>query len=61
MYLIIALSTGLTVVSLIGQGSPELARDDGSIARSVALGLLFVAAGLFAARDGLFRPRFDIT
>jgi Concanavalin A-like lectin/glucanases superfamily len=60
MYLITALFTGITVASLIGQGGPELARDDGSVARSVALGLLFVAAGLFAARDGSFRPRFDI-
>ena len=50
MYLITVLFTGLTVASL-GQGGPELARDDGSVARSVALGVLFVAAGLFAARD----------
>jgi hypothetical protein len=50
MYLITALFTGLTVASLVGQGGPELAREDGSVARSVALGLLFVAAGLFAAR-----------
>jgi hypothetical protein len=52
MYLITALFTGLTVASLVGQGGPELAREDGSVVRSVALGLLFVAAGLFAARDG---------
>ena len=37
------------------QGGPELARDDGSVARSVALGVLFVAAYLFAAfRDASF-------
>ena len=52
MYLLTALFTALTVASLVGQGGPELARDDGSVARSVAFGLLFVAAGLFAARDG---------
>ena len=52
MYLITALFTGLTVASLIGQGGLELAHNGGSVARSVALGLLVVAAGLFAARDG---------
>ena len=54
MYLVTVLFTGLTVASLAGQGGPELARDDGSVARSVALGVLFVAAGLFAARDASF-------
>ena len=39
MYLLTALFTALTVASLVGQGGPELARDDGSVARSVALGL----------------------
>ena len=38
MYLVTVLFTGLTVASLAGQGGPELARDDGSVARSVALG-----------------------
>jgi Concanavalin A-like lectin/glucanases superfamily len=52
MYLITALFAGLTVASLVGQGGSELARGDGSVARSVALGLLIVATGLFAARDG---------
>ena len=47
MYLITALFAGVTVASMVGQGGPELARNDGSVARSVALGLLFVAAGLF--------------
>ena len=47
--LVTVLFTGLTVASLAYQGGPELARDDGSVARSVALGVLFVAAGLFAA------------
>jgi hypothetical protein len=51
MYLITALFTGLTVASLIGQGSLEHAHDDGADARSVTLGLLFVAAGLLAARE----------
>ena len=32
MYLITVLFTGLTVASLAGQGGPELARDDGSVA-----------------------------
>jgi hypothetical protein len=52
MYLLTALFTALTVASLAGHGGPELARDDGSVARSVALGLVFVAAGLVAARNG---------
>jgi hypothetical protein len=52
MYFLTALFTGVTVVSIVGQGGSELARDDGSVARSVALGLLFVAAGLLAGRFG---------
>ena len=59
MYLLTALFTALTVASLVGQGGPELARDDGSVARSVALGLVFVAAGLFAAWGPL--PRIAAT
>ena len=52
IYVITALFVGVTVVSLAGEGGLEFARqDDGSIARSMALGLLFVAAGLLA------RPR----
>ena len=43
MAFLTALFTALTVASLVGQGGPELARDDGSVARSVALGLVFVA------------------
>ena len=52
MYLLTALF-GLTVASPVGQGGPELARDDGSVARSVALGLVFVAAGLVPWRTPL--------
>jgi hypothetical protein len=33
-------------------GGFEFMRYDGGIARSAALGLLFVITGLFAARDG---------
>ena len=52
MYLITLLFAGVTVVSLVGHGGIELARHDGGIARSMAIGLLLVTAGLFAARDG---------
>jgi Concanavalin A-like lectin/glucanases superfamily len=51
MYLLTALFAVLTVASLAGEGASELGRDDGSVARSVAFGLLLVAAGLFAARS----------
>jgi hypothetical protein len=55
MYLLTALFAVLTVASLAGEGASELGRDDGSVARSVAFGLLLVAAGLFAAWST--RPR----
>jgi hypothetical protein len=52
IYVITALFVGVTVVSLASEGSLEFARPgDGSIVRSMALGLLLVAAGL------LTRPR----
>lgn len=52
MYLIAAVFTGVTLTSLAGWGGLELARDDGGIARSMALGLLLVTAGVLGARDG---------
>jgi hypothetical protein len=54
IYLIAAVFTGVTVVSLTGQGGLELARDDGGNARSAALGLLLVTVGLVSA---LYRSR----
>ena len=41
--------TAVTLVSLSGEAALDLARDDGGIARSVALGVLFVVAGLVSA------------
>ncbi len=52
MYIISAVFTGVTVVSLTGQGGSEPVRHDGGLARSAALGLLFVTAGLLGARFG---------
>ena len=57
MYLIVALFTAVTVVSLTGEGGIQLARDDGAIARSAALGLLLVAVGLVGARYGSRQAR----
>jgi hypothetical protein len=51
MYLIAAAFAGLTVASLVGAGGVELAQEGGT-ARSVALGLLLVAAGLLGALRG---------
>lgn len=52
MYLIAAVLAGLTLASAAGPGGLGLAHDDGSFARSAALGLLLVVAGLLAARRG---------
>ncbi len=52
MYLIAAVFTGLTVVSLAGEGGLEHARADGGTARSAALGVLLVTAGLLSAWYG---------
>jgi Concanavalin A-like lectin/glucanases superfamily len=46
MYLLAAVFTAVTVVSVAGAGSAEVARDYGGIARSIALGLLLVTAGV---------------
>jgi hypothetical protein len=48
MYVMTALFAGVTLVSL--GGGLDLAREDGSVARSVALGALLVTAGLLSAR-----------
>jgi hypothetical protein len=53
MYLLVAVFAGLTVGSLAG--GLELAHDEGGIARSAALGLLLVTAGLWRFRYGLPR------
>jgi hypothetical protein len=50
MYLLGAVYTAASVVSLIDPGGPDLTRDDGGIARSTALGMLLVTAGLLALR-----------
>jgi Concanavalin A-like lectin/glucanases superfamily len=52
MYFIAVVFTGVTVVSIAGPGGVELSRDDGGIARSAALGLLLVTAGLLSVRHG---------
>lgn len=53
MSVITVVFTAVTLVSLAGEGGLDLARDDGGFARSVALGVLFVVAGLVSAA----RPR----
>jgi Concanavalin A-like lectin/glucanases superfamily len=50
LYLITVLFAAVTLVSLGGGGSLDLARNDGGTARAVALGALFVVAGLLGAR-----------
>ena len=50
MYLIAAAFTGVSIVSLAGPA--EFAHEDGGVARSVALGVLLVAAGLLGALRG---------
>jgi hypothetical protein len=50
MYLLGAVFTAVSVVSIIDLGGPDLTSDDGGIARSTAVGLLLVTAGLLAAR-----------
>lgn len=50
MYLLAAVLTAVTVASVAGGSGLELARDDGGIARSMALGLLLVTAGVLGAR-----------
>jgi hypothetical protein len=57
MCLLAAVFTALSVWSLAG--GLEFMRYDGSIARSAALGLLLVTAGLFAARYGRPPERKD--
>ena len=53
MSVITVVFTAVTLVSLAGEPALDLARDDGGIARSVALGVLFVVAGQVSAA----RPR----
>jgi hypothetical protein len=48
MYVITALFAGVTLASL--GGGIDLAREDGSVARAVALGALLVTAGLLSTR-----------
>jgi hypothetical protein len=50
MYLLAAAFTALSVMALVDPGGLDPARYDGGIARSAALGLLLVTAGLLAAR-----------
>ena len=49
-YLVAAVFTGVTVMALSGQAGLELARQDGGVARSAAIGLLLVIAAVFGAR-----------
>ncbi len=53
MSLIAAVCMGLTTMSLAGWGSLEPGHDDGAIARSAALGVLLITAGLLSALYGL--------
>ena len=53
MSLIGAVYMGLTIMSLAGWGGLEPGHDDGAIARSAALGVLLLTAGLLSALDGL--------
>ena len=55
LYLIVALFAAVTVVSLTGEGGAQLARDNGAIARSAALGLLLVAVGLLRSSPNFTR------
>lgn len=57
MLVVTALLIGVTAVALTGQAGVELTRDDGGVARSAALGLVLVAVGVLAARDGCARRR----
>jgi hypothetical protein len=50
LYATTALFTAATLVSIGGAGTLDLGRDDGGVARSLALGGLFVVAGLLGAR-----------
>ena len=52
MYLLAAVFAAVTVASLAGAGEPDLGREDGGIARSAALGVLLVAAGVLGIRYG---------
>jgi hypothetical protein len=49
MYVLAAVFTAVTVVSVAGGGSLEVAREDGGIARSMALGALLVTAGVLGS------------
>ncbi len=51
MYLIAGLLTAVTVAGIAGLGGLEAAHDNGGIARSAALGLLLVTAGLLSLGD----------
>jgi hypothetical protein len=53
MSLIAAVCTGLTIMSLAGWDGLEPGPDDGAIARSAALGVLLITAGLLSALYGL--------
>jgi hypothetical protein len=52
MYFIGAAFTGVTIVSVAGPGGVDLSHDDGGMARSAALGVLLITAGLLSARQG---------
>jgi len=52
MLVVTVLLIAVTAIALTGQAGVELTRDGGGVARSAALGLVFVAVGLLAARYG---------
>jgi Concanavalin A-like lectin/glucanases superfamily len=52
MSAVAALLVAVTALSLAGDAGADLARDEGGVARSAALGLVLVVAGLLAARRG---------
>ena len=51
MLAVAVLLVGVTVAALVGQLGHDLGRDGGAVARSAALGLVLVVAGLFALRS----------
>ena len=65
MWVTAALLSGLTILPLIGYGGLEIARDDGGVARSAALGALLVLGGalgaLYERREGGRAHRYRLS
>jgi Concanavalin A-like lectin/glucanases superfamily len=52
MFAVAVVLAGVTIAALAGHAGPDLARDDGGVARSAALGLVLVIGGMLAAHQG---------